>query len=174
MKPLLFSLLSTIGVVLAVVGLGLVAVGLRRMGQASRSRRWPTVQGTVVSAIVKSRQVPATPDPGEDAEEAAARAPQTVYRPEVTYTYEVDGRRLTGTTLNLEGLELSNEERVRAHAARYAPGQSVTVYYDPAAPERAVLEPGVHAGSWLMPAMGGIFLFVAGGLYLFVRAFSGR
>lgn len=174
MKPLVLSLLSTLSVILGLVGLTVVVLGLRRMGRASRSRSWPTAPGVIVSSTTVARQAPAIPRPGEDEDETAARPPQTLYRPEVTYTYTVGGRTFTGSALGVDEVEISSEDKARAHAARYAPGASVTVHYDPQAPDRAVLEPGVSAASWALPAVGVVFLAVTGALYLFVRWYSGR
>ena len=167
MKPLLLALLSTISVILGLTGLALLGVGLRRMRRASLSRDWPRVPGTIQSSTTVSRPAPALSLEGED-EEAAARPPQMLHRPEVTYTYTVNGRAFTGSALGLEQVEISDESRARAHAARYTPGAPVTVFHDPADPSRALLEPGVHAASGLLPVMGVIFLVVTGGLALVV------
>ncbi len=174
MKPALLSLLSTIGVVLAVTGLIVLGFGMRRMGQASRRRKWPTTPGSIRSSTTVARIAPALPQHGEDEEDAAARPPQTLHRPEVTYTYTVDGKTYTGTALGLDTVEVSNERMAREHAARYVPGAPVTVYYDPENPSRALLEPGIHSDSWLIPGAGAACLIVAAALYGFVRWFSGR
>jgi hypothetical protein len=173
MKPTLLALLSTIAVILGVVGLGVIVVGLWRMGQASRARRWPTVQGTVLSSTTASRTAP-PPPPLEGEDEDEERPPQTLYRPVVRYTYNVGGHAFTSETLGPEDLEVSSERHAREHAARYPRGAQVTVYYDPDDPDRAYLEPGVRAGSWIMPGVGVVFLIVTGALYAFVRWFSGR
>lgn len=170
MKPLLLSLLSTLAVLLGFTGLALVGVGLRRMAKASRSRRWPSVPGTVLSSTVSSRMAP----PSSQDEDSPPEVPQRLYRPEVRYTYSVGGREFTGSALGLDEVEISDEPLVREQAARYPPDAAVTVYYDPADPSQAVLEPGVQASAWLLPAMGLVFLIVTGSLYLFVRWYSGR
>ena len=54
------------------------------------------------------------------------------------------------------------------------PGTPVSVHFDPEQPERAVLEPGVGAVSWVLPGVGAVFLLVAGALALFVWWFNGR
>lgn len=174
MKPALLSLLSTIGVVLGVTGLVVIGLGLRRMGQAARSRKWPTAPGSIHSSTTVSRTAPPLPQQDEDEEQAASRPPQLLHRPEVTYTYTVHGKSYTGTTLGVDQVEVSSERQAREHAARYVPGAPVTVYYDPENPSRALLEPGVHSTSWLFPAVGVVFLVVATALYAFVRWYSGR
>ena len=174
MKPALLSLLSTIAVVLGLVGLAVIGLGLRRMGQAARSRKWPTTPGSIRSSTILSRLAPTLPQADEDEEQAAARPPQTLYRPEVTYTYTVEGKTYTGTKLGGDTVEVSSERHAREHAARYVPGAPVTVYYDPENPSHALLEPGVHSVSWLMPAVGVVFLIVTAALYGVVRWYSGR
>jgi hypothetical protein len=173
MKSLLLALLSTIGVALAVAGVVVFMVGLWRMRQAARTRRWPTVQGTVLSSTTASRQGPPPPPlASEDAD--AERPPQTLYRPLVKYTYTVGSRTYTSETLGPDDVEHSSERLAREHAARYAPSAPVTVYYDPNDPGRAYLEPGIHAVSWLLPAISLVFLLVSGAVYAFVRWYSGR
>jgi hypothetical protein len=173
MKPLLLSLLSTLSVILGLVGLWVLGLGLRRMAQASRSRRWPTAQGTLLSSTVAQRSAPPLRR-DEDDEDAPPAPPQTLYRPQVEYRYSVGPQAFTGTSLALEELEVSSEEHARKHAARYVPGSPVTVYYDPQNPGRAVLEPGVRAVSWALPVVGVVFLIATGALALFVRWYSGR
>ena len=173
MKPLLLALMSTIGVALAVAGVAVFFFGLWRMRQAARTRRWPTVQGTILSSTTASRQGP-PPPPLASEDEDAERPPQTLYRPLVKYSYSVDGRSYTSETLGPDDVEHSSERLAREHAARYAPGAPVTVYYDPDDPARAYLEPGIHAVSWLLPGLALVFLLVSAADYAFIRWFSGR
>lgn len=174
MKPLLLSLLSTISVVLGLVGLGVLVWGFIRMRQSARTRSWPTTQGTIRSSRVTSREAPALQTETSYDDDAPAPAPRILYSPQVEYTYTVEGQRYTGTELTLDSVEVSNKQHAQAHAARYAPGRPVTVFYDPEDPSRALLEPGVHSTSWAIPAAGAACLFVTGAFYLFVRWYSGR
>jgi hypothetical protein len=174
MKPLLLSLLSTLGVLLGVAGLGVIIWGFIRMRRASRTRSWPTTQGTIRSSRVTSREAPAVETETRYDEDAPAPAPQVLYRPQVEYTYTVDRQTYTGTELGVDVVEVSSRQHAQAHAARYAPGRPVTVFYDPEDPSRALLEPGVQGTSWALPAAGAACVVVAAAFYFFVRWYSGR
>jgi hypothetical protein len=70
------------------------------------------------------------------------RAEATVYRPQVTYTYTVDGERYTGDTVAFgDAIRTESRERAADVRAAYAAGESVTVYYDPSDPGEAYLLP---------------------------------
>ena len=56
------------------------------------------------------------------------------------YDYEVGGRRYTGTRAALEFNNYPSEEAARAKLAGKKVGDPVAVWYDPAAPDTAVLE----------------------------------
>jgi len=168
MKPFLLTLITWIAVILGAVGLGVLAWGLWRVLVAARTRSWPTVPGTIVSSRVTQRAAPVVEQP--DAPGRPRRPmPDTLYKAEVIYRYGVEGRTYEAANVTLENLETSAEGYARGIVERYRQGAPVTVSYDPARPERAVLEPGAHSTSWLLPAIGLVFLIVAAGLGLFVR-----
>jgi hypothetical protein len=174
MKPLLLSLLSTVSVVLGLVGLGVLVWGFLRMRQTARTRSWPTTQGTIRSSTVTSREAPPLTSESSYDDDAPKPKPQVLYRPQVEYTYTLGQETYTGTALGRDVLEVSSRQHAQAHAARYVPGAPVTVFYDPADPGQALLEPGVQGASWALPGAGAACLFITGAFYLFIRWYSGR
>ena len=103
---------------------------------------WAAVSGR----IIKSRMVKSRGSNGE-----------TAWQPEVQYQYEVAGKSFSGARI---AYHLSGGTTAGASAMtlnEYPVGQTVTVYYDPAAPARAALENGAGPNNW-------IFLFIASGL----------
>lgn len=93
-----------------------------RLEEAWASAGWPTVEGTVV-------------------ETRTTRKTGT----HVRYRYEVAGREYESDRVRLvEKLWADGRSEV---AARYPEGKRVPVAYDPARPERAVLEPGTSWGA---------------------------
>jgi hypothetical protein len=64
--------------------------------------------------------------------------------PAVVYEYTVDGETYQAQTVNYRG-SLTLGATVRL-LGKYRPGRRVTVYYDPAHPHLAVLEPGASLG----------------------------
>jgi hypothetical protein len=113
---------------------------------ALQTRRWPRVPGQIESASVKAFQERKDDGPGW----------RTHYRPEIVYSYVVEGVRYTGDKAS-RGVQSSStmEAPARRRAARYAPGSTVPVYYNPENPAESVLNPGSWAPwlVWLIPAI---------------------
>jgi hypothetical protein len=57
----------------------------------------------------------------------------------------------------------SDPSMARTILQRYPVGKPVTVYYNPARPQQAVLEPGVAGVAWVLPALGLLFATVGSG-----------
>lgn len=72
--------------------------------------------------------------------------------PRLRYRYSAGGRQFSGSRVAFHGQPALD---------RYKNGQPVTVYYDPAAPDRSVLEPGPGLLGYLPLGLGGLF-FVLG------------
>lgn len=117
-------------------------------------RAWPTVTGTITHSWAKYTA------PYDDPNYSHA------YVPEVRFQYTVEGR--TYATAEFVHHSPDREEIVRAIVDRYPLDAAVVVYYDPANPRTAVLEPGA-AGRLTGPGLlGGLELLV--GVVLFVVA----
>ena len=131
-------------------GLVLLVVRRRRSALSRASRSWPTVSGTVLASEVRRYGVT----------ESAGRR----YYPAVTYRYEVDGRTYSGKRMYFD--EVGSTESWAAELARkYPVGSTVPVYYDPASPERALLEPR-RSGSYNYGCIG--CSFIALGIFFVV------
>jgi hypothetical protein len=87
----------------------------------------------------------------------------------VVYEYEVDGNQLTGNTLQLQGNMQTTHtvQHERELLSRFPEGKSVLVYYAPANPEEAVLQPGVPKGLIPTTAFGAVMLLVGSAIILF-------
>ena len=133
-------------------------------GEALSSLRWRETTGLIESSTVEGGEV-------IDIE----LGPEPSWRVEVTSAYTVDGREYHS---NRKGIvqEGYGPEPTRAHeiAARYRPGEGVTVYYDPRRPEQAVLERGYPASgmlwltAWLLAGAAGLFI-LAGAVWRWWR-----
>jgi len=151
-------LLGGFGALLALVGTGLLGAGLWTIGRAVVAASWPAVPGVVVSSEVDVH------DGRNDVDEV----PVTTYHPAVRYTYDVDGRRYVGERITCGDFGSIDLDGRRAVAERYPLGSTVTVHFDPDAPELAVLEPGPAAFNLLMPALG--LAFLVGGTFIVRQA----
>ncbi len=143
-----------VGAAFVVFGIVTFGWGGEELDEAEASVHWPSVEGIVTSSEVSASRYTA---PGQ------ARLDETTYRPEVTYTYQVEGKDYTGhrVSYRAQGDLASARELV----ARYPAGKQVQVHYDPKAPGTATLEVGSEAttgilqqGAWLFIGLGLIWL----------------
>ena len=71
------------------------------------------------------------------------------YSPAVSYNYDVDGTTYSSDLLGFIRVWTDDESDAQGMVQRYPVGQTVTAYYDPGDPSRAVLDPGVSLNSML-------------------------
>lgn len=128
-----------VGGVFVLIGLGVAGWGVVLLREAQASSGWPSVTGRVTDVRVESN----------------TRKGKTRYKPLVRYEYEVDGRVLAGQRVRIPDMSATYSSRVAAERV-YALGAEVPVWYDPANPERAVLQPGVGWQNLLVPAIGAV------------------
>jgi hypothetical protein len=129
-----------------VVGGGLAYWGWTVLQKAQASTSWPSVSGRVVESDVSYWN-------DEDG---------NYYRPEVSFEYTVDGRQYEATRINFSSDQsYDTTDDAWEVANRYPTGETVSVYYDPEEPETAVLEPGATTGSYLLLAIGAVFILVS-------------
>jgi Protein of unknown function (DUF3592) len=82
-------------------------------------------------------------------------ATDIIYGDQVVFTYEVAGQPYFARPPQRVGEANGGTPGWReAKAERYPLGAEVRVVYAPTQPERATLEPGVHAGAWILPGIG--------------------
>lgn len=141
MEPLWIRLVRGIGWVLPalafLLGLFLLALGLRNLFCAIVSRQWPSCEGEVIDA--SSRM--------------SYRRGAEVISPRLTYAYEVEGRRYVSRTIDFNFEAGSGRRSVPATV-----GAPLLVYYHPRHPSRAVLYPGAGPGNYLVLFGGAFFL----------------
>jgi hypothetical protein len=120
-------------------GFNLVYAG-RLAWRSWRARRWPTVEGQLLSADLKQRRfVPA----------------QAACTLRAEYRYTAGSATYTGIKISPEGGPAFSEELGRHTIARYwQPGTAVKVYVNPKDPEDALLTPRISFGTVLMLVVG--------------------
>lgn len=133
-------------------GLGLLAIALVFMvllgalaRQGLQSLTWPATSGTVTDSRVSW-----------DLSGGKSR-----YSARVEYAYTVDGREYRSGQRTYRSSE-PTETYALSVVARLPQGQGVRVHYDPAAPGRAVLEPGTDV--FILGALGVSVLTLLAGL----------
>jgi hypothetical protein len=121
--------------------------------EVRKAKRWPSTTGKVIASRIAS----STKEPGD----AASFGERNVTNePYVEYEYHVEGQRFRNTRITIG--EKTSEYELEAILARYPVGTAVTVYYDPANPQKAVLERDIFTSTmWL--GFGCLMLFFIGG-----------
>jgi len=126
------------------LGIAMVCIGGWLVVQSLRTYGWPVVDGIIRTAEMKSRSS------GEGG---------TTWSPKITYDYNAAGLEFTGETIAfgmMSGSSSFDDSRI------YPVGKKVLVHYNPSDPAQAVLEPGIHGGTWCFLALGTAFILVAG------------
>lgn len=156
-----------------IVALGIAVIFLLPIGYDSTlkqhaARSWPVAQGTVVHSSVRERE-----DFTDDSE--------TMYNAVVSTEYTVDGRRyrINEIYFSQSNAWSAPSYRVEWTVKNYKKGTQVAVYYDPARPAIATLEPGVKPWNYATIGLGvglvllGLlsFWFALRNTYRFVRQY---
>lgn len=106
------------------------------------SENWPGTTGEITYSDVRTSR-------DEDG---------TTYHADVEFAYVVDDRRYESDTVSFGQYGSSNRRHAAEIVDRYPVGTQVSVYYDPAVPDTAVLEPGVTWSSYFVLGLGLIFV----------------
>ncbi|MBN8712260.1 MAG: hypothetical protein BGO12_18025 [Verrucomicrobia bacterium 61-8] len=124
------------------IGATIAGFGVRTVLQARESATWPSAQGIILSSTVKTQ----------------SDSDGTTYKPEVTYTYTVDGTEYRGDLIAY-GMKGSSASYgfAQHYDKKYPEGSTIPVAYDPAKPQTSVLEPGVSKRAFITVAFGAIF-----------------
>ncbi|MGL9620588.1 DUF3592 domain-containing protein [Bradyrhizobium sp. U531] len=150
-------------IILLVGGVFCVVAYVRTRRLASASLRWPTAAGRITHCGVIEEVVE---EKSDDDDKPGISKLRHRYQVDLRYAYRVGNRDFTGTEANWGGTMITGLHEVAAKdAARYHPGQSVQVYYDPDRPGHAVLEPSSGEGA-LAPLIGAAVCAVVGGVFL--------
>ncbi len=120
--------------------------------EAKASLNWPKATGTITESgvdvtVTKDR----TPDHRKRREETRS------YSAAIKYEFTVDGKTHTGTRIMVISDQFGSKDWAKATAARFPKGSEVAVSYDPANPERCVLEPGRWGGVAYLMMIAGVF-----------------
>jgi len=136
-----------------VLGAVLLWQGWRRQQKVNASMSWPYVSGRVTASSV--RQVVERGD--------AQTRDTTNYVPVVQYEYQVGDKTYQGNRFAFKEPSFSSQRKAFKLVAGFAAGSPVSVFYDPANPQDAVLERKAH---------GNTFLFVVGGILVLAAIVS--
>ena len=155
-------------VILGISILAFVLIGIRlsksafaQLKTVTESKKWPFVQGSVVSSQVQEETHKSYN------EETGKTTYYSSYRPEIKFHYVVAGNTFTSSQRVIgKTPTYSDEGKAGAVIDKYPAGSLVNVYYDPDNPKNSVLEPGSIAAVW-RPLLSAVILF--GVVYVLIR-----
>ena len=167
------SFLYVFSVLLVALGLAeifLVPIGYDSTLKQHAAKSWPVAQGIVVHSSVREKE-DSTGDSG------------TMYNAKVSTEYTVGGRRYRINEIYFAQANSwsTPSYRVERTVRTYKKGTQVAVYYDPARPAIATLEPGVKPWNYAIIGLGAglvllglvAFWFALRNTYRFIRQYIG-
>ncbi len=135
------------------LGMATLCWGTSAVLGAAGNTNWPATEGVVLRAEVEETTYTRRDSNG-------VHTSRTVYTPKIEYGYTVDGQDYTNTAIGSDVSEI----RSGIYAGQYAPGNPITVYYNPKDPSKAVLSPGLSWGVFAPCGLGLILSVLGGGL----------
>jgi hypothetical protein len=117
--------------------------GLRWLNESLERGRGPSVLGRIISSQVVDRPT------------RSVDGPDKTWRLDVAYEYSVGGREFVGTRISPGAPWFNSWLYATWQARKYELGASVRVYFDPTAPDRAILDPRLTVWSpWIFLLIG--------------------
>ena len=157
------SVLVALFCALIVIGLAIVAVFVFRPPKAVAESSWTPVEATVTASGLRSE----TPQNGPG-------AGKTVYKPVVTYVYEIDGVRHESPLTAVENQPAPEGVWTQRSAEKAFPrGMKIAAWVDPADPSRSALEPVAEESldkTWFIGAFVFLWVLVLFGVFVLFPA----
>jgi hypothetical protein len=148
---------------LIVIGLAIVAVFVFRPPKAVAESSWTPIEATVTASGLRSE----TPQNGPG-------AGKTVYKPVVTYVYEIDGVRHESPLTAVENQPAPEGVWTQRSAEKAFPrGMKIAAWVDPADPSRSALEPVAEESldkTWFIGAFVFLWVLVPFGVFVLFPA----
>ena len=119
--------------------------------EANVSKSWPSVQGKVTFADIKTSLSDGT----------------KMYSLNLKYLYSVNGQSYTGTRISAINSSSSYKTRVKKDLKKYTVNTMVQVYYNPDFPSISMLEPGWSLFTYLVQY--GPLVFCLVGFLMFIQ-----
>lgn len=147
-----------IGIIFVIVGIGVIFLGMNEVETARKKAAagdWPRISGVVLKADVRKVR-----DAGPNTEKN--------WEPDVSYSYEVDGRQYIGDTYTFTSLSNQGRSKVGARKLieKYKEGGKIMVRVDPADPNSSVIvvHKQIPFTSYILPVFGAVAVLAGLGL----------
>lgn len=152
--PSLFSL------VFVIIGAAILRYAMRTAEKARQSESWPATEGEIAHSATLYQT-----------DSTATSNGVATFKADVAYHYKVHGANYSSSKVALLDLA-SSSGRAQSIVQRYPDKAKVQVYYNPADPSEAILEPGSVAGINFLYFFGGIF--AAAGVFFLLMSLTGH
>jgi hypothetical protein len=152
--------ISLFNVAFIAIGCVVLRYALKLTGKARQSKRWPFTEGEIEHGAA------VYPTAGSPSGGVTA-----AYTGGVASRYQVNGKSYSSSKITLLDTT-STAARAQIVASRYPNKSKVRVFYNPADPSEAVLEPGTSSGLIWLYFVGA--LFALGGLFFLMMGRAGR
>lgn len=122
------------------------------------STRWPVVKGEVIASELRKTSLSAT---------------KGTLSPRIVYSYNVDGVEYQSERIKIGSQEISSSDRSWSERTldKYPLGEKVMVFFNPKAPAKAILEPGMNWRIGIYGILALIFFIVSWVIgFVFIRA----
>jgi len=129
--------------------------GLPTLKLAKSSGSWPKTSGVVMQSSIETKR---------SSSHRRGRRSRTSYSPKIQFEYTVDGKQYSSDQLNASGEFFAGRGKAQEVVDNYKRGKQVDVFYSPADPNVAMLEPGLTGGSFVVFGVGVLFSVVGLGL----------
>ncbi|MCP4141985.1 MAG: DUF3592 domain-containing protein [Chloroflexi bacterium] len=139
---------SSLVVLFGIAGVWMVYKYFQEQKNADKSQGWSSTFGKITKASLDK--------------EASFESGNTLYYPEVEYTYEFLGTEYTGYKISFGGSSgNSNRKKSEETLAKYPVGKEIPVFYDPNNPKDSVLIRNIGTGGKVFLFVGILFVFVS-------------
>lgn len=144
--------------VITALGIAILSWIFLTFSESQTALKWPQTKGQVVSSSLFIKHLPAFVDQNPD--------PLRWYGADVQYKYTVGGNLYVSHRVSLNSWGVRSPMAALKVMNKYRKQHEVTVYYDPANPAKALLEPG-DIGEIAWPLLIGGLLVFFGFYFLF-------
>jgi len=103
--------------------------------QVHAGRTWQRTMGTIASSEVVTGR---------------GSKGKTTFRPQVKYSYSIDGKTYSGSTIEVAGASTGGRKRAERIVRDFPPAAARAVYVDPGDPSRSALVVGLQPGAIMM------------------------
>jgi hypothetical protein len=138
-------------------GIATLGFGIISSMEAFYSRSWPNVEGIITLSQIDTY----LSESNTESDTGNIIKTTTMYHPQVSYNFQVNGQEYHGDVINLDDISTSDVQAAEKIIARYPKGKVVRIFYDPGRPEKAVLEPGLTAGLLIPLTIGTLVTILA-------------